>query len=95
MKLITYDSIERRKEMLVAKDCYQQIGIDYAETFSSMVKLTTIQLVFSIIITREWCLRKINIQNAFPHCLIYEIILMQQQQGFVDLLSHHFVCKLN
>jgi hypothetical protein len=38
--------IDNYKGCLVAKDYKQQYGIDYGETFSPVVKATTIWLVF-------------------------------------------------
>ncbi|KAF5470687.1 hypothetical protein F2P56_011184 [Juglans regia] len=88
-------SIERRKARLVAKGFHQQIGIDYTETFSPVVKSSTIRLVLSITVARGWCLRQIDIQNAFLHSKLSETVFMQQPQGFIDPLRPNFVCKLN
>jgi hypothetical protein len=41
-------SIERHKARLVAKGFHQQDGLDYGETFSPVVKLTTIWTVMSM-----------------------------------------------
>ena len=46
-------NVKRYKAHLVAR-CFQQEGIDYSDTFSPVVKQTTVRLVFSIAISRNW-----------------------------------------
>lgn len=68
----------------MAKGFNQQPGVDYFETFSPNVKLSTIRLVISIAMSQNSSLRQINIQNAFIHCKLIETVFMQQPQGFID-----------
>ncbi|GKD75592.1 putative RNA-directed DNA polymerase [Tanacetum coccineum] len=60
-------AIIRYKARFVAKGCRQQPGIDFHETFSPVVKSTTIRAVLSLAVTNDWPLRQLDIQNAFLH----------------------------
>ncbi|KAH9685572.1 retrovirus-related pol polyprotein from transposon RE1 [Citrus sinensis] len=60
-----YGSISRYKARLVAKGFHQTQGIDYNETFSPVVKASTVKLVLSLAVLNHWSLRQVDINNAF------------------------------
>jgi hypothetical protein len=88
-------SVERLKARLVAKGFKQRSGIDYGETYSSVVKPSTIRVIVSLAVTQGWSMRQIDIQNAFLHGVLEEEVYMKQPPGFEDSSKpSNFICRL-
>lgn len=88
-------AIKRYKARLVAKGFHQQPGIDYHETFSPVVKPTTIWVVLSLVVTKQWPLRQLDVQNAFLHGDLQETVYLKQPAGFIDQQRPDHVCLLH
>ncbi|KAK1630656.1 hypothetical protein QYE76_004971 [Lolium multiflorum] len=87
-------SIERYKARLVDRGFRQRYGLDYEDTFSLVVKPTTIRLLLSLAVTRGWSLRQLDVHNAFLHGLLEEEVYMRQPPGFVDADHPDYLCRL-
>ena len=107
VKLKVNGSIECYKAHLIAKGFHQEEGIDYFDTFSPIVKPTSIRLVLNIALPLKWSPRQLDINNAFLHGTLNEIVyrdlLIQLGQTmfvnfiklYMDSRKHHMLGSPN
>ena len=88
-------SIQRHKARFVEKGFQQRPGIDFQETFSPVIKPSTVKVVLSVAVSRHWDVRQIDVNNAFLNGILTEEVFMKQPEGFVDPAQLSAVCKLN
>jgi len=88
------NTIECYKARLVAKGFHQQPGIDYGETYSLVIKPTTVWIVLSPALSAGWAIRQIDVNNAFLHGTITEDVFMSQPPGFSHPQFPYHVFKL-
>lgn len=93
-KLKADGSLERLKAKLIAKGFSQQEGVDYSETFSHVIKLTTVRVILTLATISNWEVRQLDSKNAFLHGDLQESVMMEQPPGFIDDAHPDYVCQL-
>ncbi|GAA0183069.1 transmembrane signal receptor [Lithospermum erythrorhizon] len=93
-KMNSDGSFERYKDRLVGDWKIQQVGIDYGETFSPLVKPATIRTVLTLALSKPWSIHQLDVKNVFLHVDLYETVYMYQPIGFRDPTHPDYVCKL-
>ncbi|GLT44417.1 hypothetical protein SLA2020_183190 [Shorea laevis] len=94
MKLQADENLDRLEARLVTKGFHQVDGIDFSETFSPIVKPSSIQTVLTIATVKNWSIRQLDVKNAFLHGNLSEQVFMEQPPGFTDEQYPSHVCYL-
>lgn len=86
--------MQRYKAWLVTKGYLQALGIDYGETYSPIIKPTSIQVVLTLALIHNWPIRQLDGSNAFLHGTLKEEVYITQPQGYVNPQFSTHVCRL-
>ena len=78
----------------MVKGYSQRKGIDYAEIFSPVVKLTSIKFLLSIVASEKLYLDQMDVKTTFLNGDLDKEIYMQQPKGFVVPGKEYVVSKL-
>lgn len=82
----------RYKARLVAKGCSQKYGIDYLETYSPVVRYTSIRYLISLAVKNDMKIDQMDAVSAFLQGDLGEEIYLEQPENFNDGSGR--VCKL-
>ncbi|KAG7004123.1 Retrovirus-related Pol polyprotein from transposon TNT [Fusarium oxysporum f. sp. conglutinans] len=82
----------RYKARFVVRGFEQREGIDFNETFASVVKPMSYKMIFAIAAALDLELEQMDVKTAFLYGLVTEEIYVQQSEGFDDGSGR--VCKL-
>lgn len=77
----------RFKSRLAAKGCAQQYGIDFYETFSPVVRYSSVTLIISLAVEHNLFLHQMDVSTAYLNSELSEEVYMKQPDGFAN--KHH------
>lgn len=75
-------NFDRFKARLVARGFSQKEGLDFSDTFSPVVRHSTMRILFSLAHHYDMSMEHIDVTTAFLHGDLNEIIYMEQPPGF-------------
>ena len=84
----------RFKSRLVAKGYSQRHGIDFEETFSPVVRFSSIRTLLALAVQKGMIVHQMDIVTAFLNGELQEEIYMQQPDGYQISGKESLVCRL-
>ena len=79
---------------IIIKFHTQKEGVDYEETFSPVVMLTSIRILLSITTFYDYEIWQMDVKTAFLNGNLEESIYMAQPEGFIKKGQEQKICKL-
>lgn len=80
------------KARLVARGFSQKQGIDYTDTFSPVVRHSTMRILFALANNFDLDIEHLDVETAFLNSNLNEVIYMEQPDGFIT--DKNKVCLL-
>ena len=69
--------------------------MDFFETFSPVVKPSTIKVIFTLAVTFGWDIQQVDVNNAFLNGVLTEEVYTYQPEGYEDPTKPDHICKLH
>ena len=73
----------------------QEFGVNYDQTESPTLHLTSFRIFLTYAHLRQATIRHVDIKNAYLHATVDEDVYMEQPPGYVDPERPNYVCKMN
>ncbi|OWZ09396.1 polyprotein [Phytophthora megakarya] len=83
-KTLADGSLDKYKARIVAKGYSQRFGEDYTETFSPVVRHSTLRLVLVIVVARRMKRMQLDVKTAFLNSDLDEEIYLEPAEGYTN-----------
>jgi hypothetical protein len=93
-KLKSDGIIDKFKARLVAKGFKQKADLAFFDTFSPVIRITSIRLLIAIATIHDLKIHQMDVKTSFLNGELEEEIYMDQPEGFVEAGQESKVCKL-
>jgi hypothetical protein len=94
IKHATHGSVDKYKEILLARGFSQKEGEDYDKTFAPVERYTSIRTIISLAASMGWNLHQMDVKTTFLNGAIEEEVCIEQPQGFKVHNRDNHVCRL-
>ncbi|MCO5580381.1 hypothetical protein L7F22_034248 [Adiantum nelumboides] len=94
-KLHPDGSVARYKARLVARGFSQIPGLDYTDTFSPVLRMSSLRLLLALAASFDLELYHLDVQTAFLHGELPEELYMQQPSYYESSAHPRYVCRLH
>jgi hypothetical protein len=83
-KFLSDETFNRYKAHWILRGFTQCPGVDYDETFSSVVKPATVCTVLTLAASRTWLIQQLDVKNVFLHGTLSETVFCSRPTGFIN-----------
>ncbi|GKA84493.1 calcineurin B-like protein 4 [Tanacetum coccineum] len=87
-------TVDKYKATLVIKGFIEREGLDYFDTYSLVMRITSIRMILAIAALRNLEVHQIDVKKAFLNGDLEEEIYMNQPEGFMAPGLERKVCTL-
>ena len=87
-------SVEKYKVIFVAQGFSQFEGIDYEETFTPVVRYSSIRSILTLSAQMGWHIHQMDVKTTFINGVIEEEVYVEKPKGFETFDSELHVCIL-